>query len=227
MSRFSAAERVEIAARTLRNIQRGHSKDVRRRDDLRIVTKTFDNARVDPPAPVQEETTPADANATAWAAWVEDKIEAKLNSVVEGVVVLSEAVAKLSESSATHRKKHERAIEALGHRLDIEVALGKKIARMKAEIAEARAQQPNFENQLSELREENARQKQQIVRLRAEQSQLRYGQKKLESEQQHGRQQLKVTSIEVSNIGGATRTMLERLQQEGLDLDAQYYARPN
>ena len=53
--------------------------------------------------------------------------------------------------------------------------------------------------------------------LRAETSQLAYAQQQLDAEQRQNHQRLKLTAIEVTSVGSATREVLERLQN-GFDL---------
>jgi chromosome segregation ATPase len=215
MSRFSAAERIEIAARAAANISRGRNGGVQQRDvGPRFVTKTIQAARIiDPPALQSEVMEP------------EPDVRGEILEVVENL--LTGVIARLQGDSEKAFAKRDRAIEALDRRLDIEVALAKKVARLKTEVAEARARAPEFQSELTALRERNEKQEKLIAKLRAQASQHAYALKKLESEQQHGRQQLKVTSIELNNVSGVTRTVLERLQEEGLDLGTEYYARPN
>ena len=40
--------------------------------------------------------------------------------------------------------KRDRAIEALRHEIDVKIGIGRKIARLKTEIAAARAMAPDF-----------------------------------------------------------------------------------
>jgi chromosome segregation ATPase len=124
----------------------------------------------------------------------------------------------LNEVGTNLKRALDHAIGQLNQRFEVEIGLGKKLARAEREISAARERQPNFEVELVSLREQNANQQKLITRLRGQVSQLEFSQQQLDSEQQHSRQQLKVTSIEVSNVGNATRAALEALRESGVDL---------
>jgi hypothetical protein len=206
--KFTQAQAEQIMATA-----RGHLREYRqhgstdRHDDVgRYVVKTIENARIDPPIPEPEPDLLAP----------ESDEEAGIFNVVEDVMGM--AVARLQHEFEAALAKRDAEIQQLNQRFEIELALSKKLARVQREIDQARQRQPNFESELTSLREENAKQQKLISRLRGRLSQLEFQQKKLESEQQHGRQQLKVTSVELTNVSGVTRTVLERLQEEGIDL---------
>lgn len=114
--------------------------------------------------------------------------------------------------------KCDRAIQALRDEVEIKIGLGRKLARLKAEVAEARQQAPSFEAELDGLREKVAKQEKMIARLRGEQSQLAYAQKELDAEQQKNRAQVSLTAVKLTTIGEQTRTVLEALHENGFDL---------
>src|SRR5947207_510880 len=78
--------------------------------------------------------------------------------------------------------RHDAQIGALHDEIEVKVSLGRKVARLKSEIAEARAMQPNFEAELDGVRDKIAKQKTIISKLRAEASELRYAQEKRSKE---------------------------------------------
>jgi hypothetical protein len=184
---------------------RQHGSTDRHDDAPRFVTKITEHARIDPP--VQEVAPESDA-------------EAKIFEVMEDM--MGRAVARLQSGFEAALGKRDAEIQQLNQRFEIELALSKKLARVQREITAAKQRQPNFESELTSLREENLKQQKLISRLRGQISQLEFRQKKLDAEQQHGRQQLKVTSVELTNVSGATRTVLERLQEEGFDIGTDY-----
>ena len=150
---------------------------------------------------------------------VDARIEEKINAAME---VCAEEVVKLLN------KEHDRVqagldqrdakIQALRDEVEIKIGLSRKLARLKGEVEQARQRQPDFEAELASLREQNEKQQKLITRLRSEQSQLSYAQGQLEKQQQKSHTELKMTAIEVTSVGSATRAVLQRMQEEGFDL---------
>jgi predicted nucleic acid-binding Zn-ribbon protein len=100
-----------------------------------------------------------------------------------------------------------------------EVGLERGLAKLKAEVDQARRQAPSFEAELDRLREKVAKQEKMIARLRGEQSQLAYAQKELDAEQQKNRAQVSLTAVKLTTIGGQTRAVLESLRENGFEFD--------
>ena len=95
--------------------------------------------------------------------------------------------------------------------------LKSELAAARAEVEELRQQAPDFKAELDGLREQVAKQQKTISRLRGEQSQLAYAQQRLDAEQQKNRQQVTLTAVQLTAIGGQTREVLERLRENGVD----------
>jgi chromosome segregation ATPase len=175
---MSSARATSAAVRA--DVQRWRAEQQQRAGANRFVTKTTDFARV-ADAPAQETTM--DAQTASWVAWVDARIEAKFNAVIEAV---DQALGKMfdmqHEEIQSALDRRDAKIQAVRDEIEIKIGLGRKLARLKAEVAEARAMQPNFEAELASLREQNAKQEKTILRLRTEQSILQYQQKQLDAE---------------------------------------------
>jgi hypothetical protein len=77
--------------------------------------------------------------------------------------------------------RRDAKIQALRDEIEIKIGLGRKLARLKAEVAEARAMQPNFEGKLNDLEGRVEKVSKQTLRVRTEQSMLGYQQKQLDA----------------------------------------------
>lgn len=155
---------------------------------------------------------PADADmitASAPAVAESDEIFSKIQEDVLGRVI-----AELRHEFATALDRRDREIKALNQRLDVEVALDRKLTTLKNELDHARERQPDFESELSALRKQYeiatvtiARLEKQVLRLRGDASGLRFSQEQ--------------TSKEVgvmTRYGAKTREALESLRANTLDL---------
>ena len=150
---------------------------------------------------------------------VDARIEQKGDDILEAVgEVLAQLFDKEHASIQAALDKRDHAIQALRDEVEIKIGLGRKLARLKAEVAEARQQAPSFKSELDGLRKEVAKEEKMIARLRGEQSQLAYAQKQLDAEQQKNRQQVSLTAVKLTTIGAQTRTALEALRENGFDL---------
>jgi DNA repair exonuclease SbcCD ATPase subunit len=121
-----------------------------------------------------------DTRTESWIAWIDARVEQKLNSALEAVgQALGELLDQQHEKIQAALDRRDAAIQALRNELDIKIGLGRKLARLKAEVDEARQQQPNFEAELASLRAEVAKQEKTIRRLRGQNSTLEYQQGQL------------------------------------------------
>jgi chromosome segregation ATPase len=132
----------------------------------------------------QKQRTQMDARTQAgWVEWIDARVETKSKYILE---VVKEAFNQFTDEqyksfqAALDRRDH--AIQALRDEVEIKIGLSRKLARLKAEIAEARQQAPNFKAELTGLQEEIAKQQKTIVHLRAENSTLEYRQKEFDGE---------------------------------------------
>jgi septal ring factor EnvC (AmiA/AmiB activator) len=177
--KYSETEAAAIMA-TARATVAGVHADMQRwraeqqqRDGADFVCKTITNARVADAPPQQ-----MDATTASWVEWVDARIEAKFNAVIEAV---DQALGKMFDTqheeiqSALDRR--DAKIQALRDEVDIKLGLKAKVARLKAEVAEARQQAPNFKTELARLQDEVDKQQKTIVRLRAQNSTLEYQQR--------------------------------------------------
>jgi chromosome segregation ATPase len=184
----------------------------------RFVTKTLDHARVAEPKPAPQPQQ-MEAQTASWVEWVDGRIEQMRDFILDTVgQALGELLDKEHASFQVALDKRDRAIEMLRDEIEIKIGLGRKLAKLKAEVAEAQQQAPNFKAELDGLQEQVAKQQKIISRLRGEQSQLAYAQKQLDSEQQKNRQQVSLTAVKLTTIGAQTRTALEALRENGFDL---------
>jgi hypothetical protein len=141
----------------------------------RFVTKTVDHARVaDAP---QQQTM--DAQTASWVGWVDERINGAVEVCAEEINKLLD---KVYDDFGRALAKRDQEIKLLRDEIEIKIGLGRKLARLKAEVAEARQQAPNFKAELARLQEENAQQEKRIVRLRAQNSMLEYQQKQVDKE---------------------------------------------
>jgi chromosome segregation ATPase len=115
--------------------------------------------------------------------------------------------------------RRDAKIEDLRREIEIKLGLKAKLARAQREIAEARAQAPNFKTELDGLREKVAKQEKLITRLRGQASQLEFGQRKLESAQHKDRREATLTVTKLTTFGQQTRTVLEALRENGFEFD--------
>jgi chromosome segregation ATPase len=186
------------------NILQWRAEDAQRRDDAgRLATKTTDTARVPAPEPAPDAEPVLD-----------DYSESIFEAV--GKVIASE---RNNVQAALDRRDVE--IKALRREIKLlrdEIGLERGLAKLKTEVAEARALQPNFEGKLAVLQGQVEKQQKTIVRLRAEQSQLAYRQEQLDAQEQKNRQQVTLTAVQLTSIGAQTRTALEALRENGFDL---------
>jgi hypothetical protein len=218
MGKFTAAEAREIMAKaraTVRQVEadqlqwaedrcRWETEALRQREGAdRLVVKTVRHARVPAPDPA-----PAPAQAAEWP------VDVIFDTVGQAVGKLLDKVYDDFELALARR---DREIKALGDRIEIEVGLSRKLVRAQAAIDRARKQQPNFEAELNGLREKIAKHEKTITRLRGEQSTLEYRQGQLDAEQQKNRHEVRLTAVEITSVGSATRAVLERLRENGVD----------
>jgi chromosome segregation ATPase len=131
--------------------------------------------------PVQQRTQQvAPASDDYWAE-VDRRIAAKFDLVIEAVgQALGDLLDKQHESIQAALDKRDAKIQELRDEVEIKIGLGRKLARLKAEVAEARQQAPDFKSELHDLRETVTKQQKTIVRLRGEQSSLAYEQRQLD-----------------------------------------------
>jgi chromosome segregation ATPase len=140
-------------------------------------------------------------------------------------VGLERGLAKLkTEVDEARQQARERELESLQRELgtlrnevELKLNLKSELAAARAEIEDLPQRAPSFESELNGLREQVAKQEKTIRRLRGEQSQLAYAQKQLDAEQQKNRQQVTLTAVQLTAIGGQTREVLERLRENGVD----------
>jgi SMC interacting uncharacterized protein involved in chromosome segregation len=118
-----------------------------------------------------------------WDEWADNKIEQKSEFIL---AVVKEAFGQWTDE---HHKnvqaaldRRDGAIQALRDEVEIKIGLSRKLARLKAEVAEARQQAPSFKAELDDLREQVTKQQKTISHLRAENSTLEYCQKELDRE---------------------------------------------
>ena len=150
------------------------------------------------------------------AAWVDERINERIN---EKLGPLAEALETFAEACTNRLDRHDAKLKGLRDELDIRINLGRQVVKLKAEIAEARRQEPDFRAELDDLRKQTVEQQAIILKLRGEACQLRYALDQLETEQRQSHQRLKMTAIEVTSVGSATREVLQRLQEvEGFEL---------
>jgi chromosome segregation ATPase len=124
-----------------------------------------------------------DAQTASWVEWVDARIEEKLNGVIKAMdQELTELLDKQHEQIQAALDQRDRAIQRLRDEVEVKLSLGRKVARLKAEIAEARAMQPNFEGKLNVLEDRVEKVSKQTSRVRTEQSILGYQQKQLDAE---------------------------------------------
>jgi hypothetical protein len=176
--KYSDVEAAAIMAEARANILQWRAEDTRRRDGAGwFVTKTLDEARVaDVPAPTM------DAKTAAWAEWVDARIEEKCSRITEALEALSESCVTQQEKIQAALDQRDAAIQGLRDEIEIKIGLGRKLARLKAEVAEARRLQPNFEGKLNVLQGQIEKQQKTISKLRVENSQLAFAQKQMDAE---------------------------------------------
>jgi hypothetical protein len=175
---MSSARATSAAVRA--DVQRWRAEQQQRAGADRFVTKTVDNARA-PATDAPAQTM--DAQTASWVGWVDARIDEKLNVVIEA---MDEGLVKLLDTQHENIQRaldrRDEKIQALRDEVDIKISLGRKLARLKAEVAEARQQAPNFKAELAHLQEEIERQQKTIVRLRAQNSTLEFRQKEVDKQ---------------------------------------------
>ena len=163
------------------DMQRWRAEQHQRDSGDRIVIKTVDHARAAEPAPAQQTTM--DAQTAAWVEWVDRRIAHEIGDLSATIAeALDQLVDNQHASVQQALDRRDAAIQALRDEVDIKISLGRKLARLKAEVAEARQQAPNFKAELARLQEEAEKQQRTIVRLRAQNSTLEYQQKLMDAE---------------------------------------------
>jgi hypothetical protein len=108
----------------------------------------------------------------------------------------------------------QRALDARDREIKLlrdEVAVARGLAKLKAEVKQARRQAPDFTAELANLRKEAARQERIIRRLLGEQCLLDFGLRQTEK-------RMTATTRELTDVGTATREVLARLQADGFDI---------
>jgi hypothetical protein len=134
----------------------------------------------------------------------------------------------LNEVGTNLKRALDHAIAQLNQRFEVEIGLGKKLARAEREISAARERQPNFEAELVSLREENVKQQKLITRLRGQASQHEYALKKLDAAQMKDRRETSLVATQVTVFGERTASVLRSLCEEtGLNLIDGEYGKPN
>ena len=213
--KYTEAQAAAIMAEAHANL-RQHDEDMRQRDGVgKIVHKTIDNARVDD-APVAR----ADSEMSWWQ-WTDARIAAAIERQAdfdsEG---LRQGIDKIHDAVQAALDKRDREIENLRREIKMlrdEVGLERGLAKLKAEVDRARQQAPSFKSELNGLQEKVAKQEKLITRLRGEASQLAYRQQQLDSQQQKDRREVTLTAVQLTAIGGQTRSVLETLRANGVD----------
>jgi hypothetical protein len=181
----------------------------------RFVVKTRDHARA-APEPAAAQTM--DAQTASWCAWVDARIDQKINAIVKAMdQELGELFDKQHESLQSALDRRDAAIKALRDEVEIKLGLSRKLARLKSEITEARAMQPNFQAELDSLREQNAKLQKTVTRLRGAMSEVQFAQQQLETQQEKNRREVSVTAVQMTTYGQKTREVLEFLRAEGID----------
>jgi hypothetical protein len=162
------------------DMQRWKAEQQQRDGGDKFVVKTLDDARVPVPEPVQQTM---DAQTASWVEWVDARIEEKLNVVIKAMdQELGELIDRQHEKIQDALTRRDLAIQALRDEVEIKLSLQRKVARLKAEVAEARQMQPNFEDKLNVLEDRVEKVSKQTTRVRTEQSLLEYQQKQLNIE---------------------------------------------
>jgi hypothetical protein len=224
--KFTAGEAAEIMAQaratsaaTHAKMQRWRTEQQQQRAGADFVCKTITNARVaEPePAPVQQSMS---AETASWVDWVDARIDEKCAAVIKAV---DEALGKMFDVQHEQIQRaldvRDGKIQALRDEIDIKLGLKAKVARLKAEVSQARRLQPDFQSELDSLREKTEKQEKLITRLRSEQSILAYGQKQLETAQRKDHYEATLTAVQISAVGERTRQVLEELRANGIDFD--------
>jgi len=160
----------------------------------------------------QQRTQVVPAPDDYWAQ-VDARIEEKFNVILDAVgQALDQLLDKQHENIQAALDRRDDAIQALRNEVEIKIGLGRKLARLKAEIAEARQEAPSFKCELDGLREQVAKQQKIISRLRGQQSELMYA-------QQQNSKEITLTGFRLTTeIGAQTRAVLEQLRASGFDL---------
>jgi chromosome segregation ATPase len=149
---------------------------------------------------------------------VDARIEQKGDVILEAVgEALGQLFDKEQASIQAALDKRDHAIQALRDEVEIKIGLGRKLAKLKAEVEQARQQAPSFKSELESLRKQVVRQEKIISRLRGEQSQLAFAQQQLDAEQQKGRREITLTAVQLTAFGEQTREVLQRLRESGAD----------
>jgi DNA repair exonuclease SbcCD ATPase subunit len=162
------------------DMQRWKAEQQQREGGDKFVVKTLDGARVPVPEPVQQTM---DAQTQSWVEWIDARIEEKLNGVIKAMdQELAELLDKQHEKIQGALDRRDAKIQALRDEVEVKLSLGRKVARLKAEVAEARQMQPNFEDKLNVLEGRVEKVSKQTSRVRTEQSILEYQQKQLNTE---------------------------------------------
>jgi hypothetical protein len=204
-SKYSQAEAEKIWAEARGHVAAPYRQDTRHGVSIPdFIVKTRENARIAPvpvPAPAPELPDEDDFH--------------EGNFFFD---VLAECIARLQQRFQAALEQRDGAIKALENRLDVEVGLGRKLAQLKDEIAEAQKRQPNFESELAALRAKVERQAKLITKLRGQTSGLEFGQTQLDAQLSKSRRQMAETKTTLTVFGQQTRTVLESLHEAGFDL---------
>lgn len=177
---------------------------IRRRDhgDDGVVRKTNDNARIEAAS-----ASAADAQPVPWTEWVDSRIEARLEAHAQ---VQCDAVAEYVEHQLNEIR---RDLKLLRKEFEVEIKLDHRIAALNTEVAQARQQAPNFQSGLDSLEVQIEKLRKSMGALRAQHSTLEYNQRQLDKEK------VTLTAVRVSAVGEATREVLRRVRDSGVDLD--------
>jgi hypothetical protein len=175
-----ASARATVAG--VRADQQRWKAEQKQRDAADVVCKTITNARAAEPEPVPVQQSMS-AETASWVDWVDARIDEKCAAVIKAV---DEALGKMFD---VQHEQIQRALDVrdgkiadLRAEVDVKLGLKAKVARLKAEVAEARAQAPNFKAELARLQEEVDKQQKTIVRLRGQNSILEYQQKQQDAQ---------------------------------------------
>jgi hypothetical protein len=164
------------------DMQRWKAEQKQREGADGFVVKTIENARVAEPEPAAAQQTMS-AETASWVEWIDARIDAKCAAVIE---VVDEVLGKMFDTQ--HDKvqsaldQRDRKIQDLRNELEIKLGLSRKLGKLKTEVEQARAMQPNFEGKLNVLEGRVEKVSKQTSRVRTEQSILEYRQKEVDKE---------------------------------------------
>jgi chromosome segregation ATPase len=135
-----------------------------------------------------------------------------------GLASLKTEVDEARQQARNHELESlQRELGTLRNEVELKLNLKSELAAARAEVEELRQRAPSFEHQLNGLQGQIEKVQKTTSRLRAEQSQLAYRQEQLDAQEQKNRQEVSLTAVKLTAIGGQTREVLERLREGGVD----------